>query len=241
MSRWNWPGRIHRAQVSHLASVLEREKIDIVYERLFHMAMITGPAVARWNGGGSTRLKTRHVSVIVSPPSLDVTRSEKRWLFWKRMLLGRSYRNAFKLLTVSDRTAQDATRFYNLPDQKIEVVPSPIDITRVDEQADAPMTCELSSRMWTSRGHARVLSIGRLSEEKGHRYLIDAVAKYNQTMRGDSSAVDLHLIGDGVCRKELEQQAHELGIAGHVFFHGHVANPFSVLETMRSIRAPLAV
>jgi glycosyltransferase involved in cell wall biosynthesis len=228
--KWNWPGKIHRAQVDHLAGILNREKINVVYERLFHMAMIAGPAVAKNSKARLVDHNVQRVSAIVSPPSQDVTRTEKRWLFWKRRLLSRSYREASRLLAVSEGTARDAIQFYSLPQRKIEVVPSPVDIQLIDKQSIAPMLNESSARMWLSRGNPRILSIGRLSEEKGHRYLIEAVALYNQQIRGQLPAVDLHLLGDGVCRNDLEQQARDLGVDSQVFFHGHVDNPLPYLK-----------
>lgn len=226
-TNWNWPGKIHRAQVRHLAEVLEREKSDVVYERLFHMAMIAGPAISRSSRSGKI---VQRVSTIVSPPSQDITRSEKRWLSWKRKILSRSYREAARLLAVSDGTARDASQFYSLPQSRIEVVPSPIDIEWIDKQSVAPFTNAQSSKQWQFRGCPRILSIGRLTAEKGHRFLIEAVRHYNRTIRGQYPAVDLHLIGDGVCRQELERQALACGIEQHVFFHGHLDNPFPYLK-----------
>jgi glycosyltransferase involved in cell wall biosynthesis len=138
------------------------------------------------------------------------------------------------LLAVSEGTARDASQFYSLPLQRIEVVPSPIDIGRIDELSVAPIDNVKSLSLWQLRGNPRILSIGRLSAEKGHRFLIEAVALYNhqirQQTRGLLPAVDLHLLGDGVCRNDLEQQARELGIESHVFFHGHVDNPLPYLK-----------
>jgi glycosyltransferase involved in cell wall biosynthesis len=229
-SKWNWPGKIYRAQVRHLSGILNREKTDVVYERLFHMAMIAGPAVSAIRRNSKGDHCVRRVSAIVSPPSQDVSRSEKRWLFWKRRLLSRSYRDATRLLAVSEGTARDASQFYSLPLKKIEVVPSPIDRERIDELSVAPIDQVKSSNLWQFRGNPRILSIGRLSTEKGHRFLIEAVALYNQQIQGKQPAVDLHLLGDGVCKNDLAQQARELGIDSHVFFHGHVDNPLPYLK-----------
>lgn len=226
-TKWNWPGKIYRDQVRHLAEILEREKSDLVYERLFHMAMIAGPAISRSRRLGKN---VQRVSTIVSPPSKDVTRSEKRWLSWKRKLLSRSYREAARLLAVSDGTARDASHFYSLPQSRIEVVPSPIDIEQIDKHSVAPIANAQSSKQWQFRGCPRILSIGRLTEEKGHRFLIEAVSHYNRLLRGQSPPVDLHLIGDGVCRKELERLALDCGMAEHVFFHGHLDNPLPHLN-----------
>jgi glycosyltransferase involved in cell wall biosynthesis len=75
-----------------------------------------------------------------------------------------------------------------------------------------------------------VLSVGRLSSEKGHRYLIDALGIYMRNRQPDTPALDLHLLGDGPCRSDLERQALDLGLKNQVHFHGHVANPYPYMK-----------
>ncbi len=62
--KWNWPGRIHRTQVADLRTLLMQQQIDVTYDRLFHMAMLTGPA--------TRNSSIARVSTIVSPPSRDL-------------------------------------------------------------------------------------------------------------------------------------------------------------------------
>ena len=226
---WNWPGRIHRAQVAHLSSVIQRQQINLLYERLFHIALIAGPAVARSQRRG-LKENVGRVSTIVSPPSRDVSRSERRWLFWKRHLLSQSYRSATTLLAVSQETAIDAMQYYRLNRKPIQVVASPIDISRIDEQSIAPIAPGETAERWRYRGNRRIVSVGRLSEEKGHRFLIEAVAQYQQRRDNRLPAVDLHLFGDGSCREQLTDLSHHLGIQEHVFFHGHTDNPYPFLQ-----------
>ncbi len=80
------PGRISRLQSQHLRQVVQSQGIDIVYDRTFHMSLITG----------SLPRTLPRVSVIVSPPSRDLPQSERRFLFLKRWLLARAYRTARK-------------------------------------------------------------------------------------------------------------------------------------------------
>lgn len=75
-------------------------------------------------------------------------------------------------------------------------------------------------RVWRERfaGHRPVVAaVGRLRPEKGHRFLLEAVAK----LRGDFPKILLVIVGDGSLRPDLEQQACELGLADkHVRFLG---------------------
>lgn len=216
--KWNWPGRIHRMQVQHLENVLRNERIDVAYDRLFHMTLITGPA--------TQRQRIPRVSTIVSPPQYDLARSEKRWLTWKKHCLKKAYETANALLTVGTGTADNAANYYKLPRGKFEVMLSPIDIDRIDRESCA----ELNGI--ALRPHRKnIISIGRLSDEKGHRYLLQAFAKYSQLASMDRvPAADLHLVGDGVLRKELQSLAANLGIAESVHFHGQVSSPFALLK-----------
>jgi glycosyltransferase involved in cell wall biosynthesis len=67
------------------------------------------------------------------------------------------------------------------------------------------------------------VAIGRLSAEKGHRYLLSAMAH----LRRAHPELDarLVLVGDGPERGNLEKQAAELGLREHVRFAGHQTDP----------------
>jgi glycosyltransferase involved in cell wall biosynthesis len=216
--KWNWPGRIHRMQVQHLENVLRNEQIDVAYDRLFHLTLVTGPATEHQN--------VPRVSTIVSPPQFDLARSEKRWLTWKKRCLRKAYSTADALLTVGVGTAENASQYYKLPRDQFQVLLSPIDIERIDQE---------SQKAWTGislrPNRKQIVSVGRLSDEKGHRYLLQAFAKYSQLATLDRvPAADLHLVGDGVLRKELQSLAANLGVAESVFFHGQVSSPFALLK-----------
>lgn len=64
----------------------------------------------------------------------------------------------------------------------------------------------------------RIVTVGRLSPEKGHRYLIEAFAQIQ------ISDWELSIVGDGAERNNLEQLAKKLGIADRVLFHGYLKN-----------------
>jgi glycosyltransferase involved in cell wall biosynthesis len=65
-----------------------------------------------------------------------------------------------------------------------------------------------------------VLIVGYLIERKGHAYLLDALAR----LRAPGTDVALAIVGEGVLRAGLEQQAAHLGLADHVHFLSHLAH-----------------
>lgn len=66
-------------------------------------------------------------------------------------------------------------------------------------------------------------SSGRLSAEKGHKYLISAFSKLNELVRGEVP-IFLLVVGDGREQSALEKQAAELGIRDKVLFAGYQGN-----------------
>ena len=71
-------------------------------------------------------------------------------------------------------------------------------------------------------------TIGRLHEQKGHRYLLDAAAA---VLRRRTDALFL-IAGYGPLRATLEAQASELGIASSVRFLGYRADPAAILAAL---------
>ncbi|MCS6897900.1 MAG: glycosyltransferase [Nitrospira sp.] len=71
-----------------------------------------------------------------------------------------------------------------------------------------------------------VASIGRLSQEKGHADLIEAVA----LVRKAGHKVSLVLVGDGPERPNLLQQIQKLGLEGVVHLLGYIQAPQRLLE-----------
>jgi glycosyltransferase involved in cell wall biosynthesis len=74
----------------------------------------------------------------------------------------------------------------------------------------------------------RLLSVGSLSEKKGHADLLHALATL-----GDGEPPTLELVGDGELRGELERLAERLGLAGSVRFRGELPQA-EVAELMRA-------
>jgi glycosyltransferase involved in cell wall biosynthesis len=70
-----------------------------------------------------------------------------------------------------------------------------------------------------------VASIGRLTEQKNQRLLIDALYEVNR-----EQSVDLVLVGEGPLRQQLEAHAAGLGLQANVHFAGYVDNPLPIVR-----------
>ncbi|TKX44655.1 glycosyltransferase [Halorubrum sp. ARQ200] len=66
----------------------------------------------------------------------------------------------------------------------------------------------------------RVLTVGRLTEKKGHEYGINAVARLVE----QGYDIEYHIVGTGEREELLRERVEECGIQEHVEFLGHVSD-----------------
>ncbi|HEY7116360.1 MAG TPA: glycosyltransferase [Tepidisphaeraceae bacterium] len=107
---------------------------------------------------------------------------------------------------------------------RIKVIPNGVDVRRyrrARERRDARRELSLPD----SCSHVLAI-VGRLEEQKGHRFLLDAI----QHLRGTFPGVCVLVAGDGSLRADLQEKAQTLGIERHVRFLGHCGNIQSVLD-----------
>lgn len=190
-----FPGKVLRHQINHVRDTIIRQSIDVVYDRTFHMTMIAGKA-CRAAG-------VPHVSTIVSPPELAVPMVESRFVWLKRRRLATAYRGAFCVVAVSRQAADSARRYYRLADQRIDVIPNPVDIdvsVKVGTDTDAIS----GDRMTGNTDDFLLVCVGRMTTEKGHADLIDAMIQLETTWSFALPRLRLRLIGDGPLRNELQ-------------------------------------
>jgi glycosyltransferase involved in cell wall biosynthesis len=122
---------------------------------------------------------------------------------WRREIVAAG-RAARAVICVGSKLASDSIAEIGLDPSLVTVIPNTYDVARFGfvSRAKGPVT--------------RLLSVGRLSHEKGHDVLLRAFA----LLAADGAQVRLTLVGDGPERATLETLARELGIASSVDFVG---------------------
>lgn len=214
------PGSIHRAQVVDLASVLRKEQIDVVYDRTFHMTLVTSKACRK--------MDVPRVSVIVSPPSRDFAGSRERFRWFKYRTLRKAYSHpAATILAVSQSVADDAAEFYRLPSSRLKVITTPVDVAAIQQAAAGACEDAITSADISDKKSLRLIVVGRMTEEKGHQLMLEAVRLWVSSPRLSSLGnLMVDLVGDGPLRSSLQRQTVELGLAEQVRFCGFQANPY---------------
>jgi glycosyltransferase involved in cell wall biosynthesis len=95
-----------------------------------------------------------------------------------------------------------------VPAQRVQTIYSGIDLHRFAEIQAAPALFPAGTRI--------IGTVGHLAGQKGHRYLLEAIA----LLIRDEPRLGIVIAGDGALRATLEAQAVALGITDHVCFTG---------------------
>jgi len=182
-----------------LAKLFRRRNVAIVHAYLYD-ASIASRLAGRWAKVPVVLTSTRAPLDYLPRPAWWLDRVTARW--------------CQRIIAVSEQTADVIVRVEGIARQKVVVIPNGVDLQRF-----APRDVGVARARWRiDRGTLVVASIGRLSQEKGHRYLLEALA----IARNEIPSIICLIAGDGPLRHTLETQARSLGLAEVCRFLGDV-------------------
>jgi glycosyltransferase involved in cell wall biosynthesis len=143
-------------------------------------------------------------------------RSTRRPAIWHVRIAesdGVTDRALYALATGVIATSQAVARRFRPGARKIRLIPNGVDLARFTPRPPSP---ELRAALGVPPSAPVVLSIGRLTAEKGHRHLLEAAAWLERTKPG------LHwvIVGDGELEHDLRARARHLGLAAQVHIAG---------------------
>lgn len=112
-------------------------------------------------------------------------------------------------IAVSAAVAQQLSHSFNVPAAKVRMIHNCIPLS----PHNRPVNQTLRTTLNQGTGYPIILSIARLDEQKGHKFLLEAMSHIPEAI--------LVLAGSGPERAALEAQAQALAIADRVCFLGH--------------------
>jgi glycosyltransferase involved in cell wall biosynthesis len=113
--------------------------------------------------------------------------------------------------------------------QKIWVIQNAISVNAHAHELSPQKKTEIFQELNIPLKSKLVVSAGRLSPEKGHRYFVEAIATLGEKGQGSFFV----FCGEGVCREDLERQARNLGVFERCRFAGfrrELPEIFSAME-----------
>ncbi|MEJ7590201.1 MAG: glycosyltransferase [Planctomycetaceae bacterium] len=216
-SRIYLPGLMHSRRVRDYARFLHEVNADVSYDRTFLMTLISA--------AGAQKAGVPNVSTIVTDPESGFAPVAGRFQWIKRRILHRLYNNSSQVLAVSDGAREAAIRFYGIRQDRIATLQNGVDVYWIQQQA----TQAIENVWWTGEKRVtaatrvfRIVTAGRLNQQKGFHLLIDAIADLHRKFH--EIEFRLAILGDGPHRINLENQIAELKLSGTVHLTGFQDN-----------------
>jgi glycosyltransferase involved in cell wall biosynthesis len=196
-----------------LARLMDAYSVDVLQTHMLQVLDFLTPGLRRI-AGVDVVLWTIH-SVEFLPARLL---HEPHWL---HRLKRAGYRLCYRLLSggadgfiaVSDGVRYALLSQVSPEPDRVFTIRNGVDLGRFARSGDKKALC---SDLGLPASSTLVVTVGRLVEPKGHRYLIDSAGPVLSRF----PEVHFLLIGDGELRAELEGKAARLGLSGHVHFLG---------------------
>jgi glycosyltransferase involved in cell wall biosynthesis len=183
--------------VRSLREFFRKEKISLVHSHLYHANYYGRLASFR---EGIPAVCTIHNTY--ASPKLH-RRLINRWLA----------RKTARMIAVSVPVRDDILRYDGVDPSKVVIIPNGVDPDRFD----IPLTrVEARERLGIPADHFLIGTVGRLEEQKGLQYLLDAV----RILREGGKKAYLLMAGSGREEIRLREQAIRGGIEDAVFFLG---------------------
>jgi glycosyltransferase involved in cell wall biosynthesis len=175
---------------------LRNLSIDIVHSNANYDRTVASIAAA-WSG-------TRHVASIHSAHSI-----QHNITHWLRNRFGTDH-----FIADADAVKNVLVHEDGVPSEQITIVP--IGVENFPKEDETQWREQTRLRWGVQPGTCVIGNVARLVPFKGHRYLVDAIARVVET----NSNIVCAVIGDGELMTTLREQARALGIETHMRFLG---------------------
>jgi glycosyltransferase involved in cell wall biosynthesis len=217
-ARHRYPGAARR-----LREIVEAEQVGIIHAHLFEPALVAS-AVARLTG--CALIVTRHHSDAVyrieQPLKRKALLSLEHWI----------NRTADHIIAPSLMVRDILLGRERVPARKVSLIP--YGQTKGRFEAVTPGQIAAVRQELRMDGRLALACVARLHPEKGHRYLLEAFA---QLVR-DGLDATLYMVGQGMLREPLEQQARASGLSDRVRFLGWRDDALAVIAAADVIVHP---
>lgn len=136
----------------------------------------------------------------------------------KKENLFKIYQSFQKIIAVSDAVSASFSEVF--PKLGPQTVYNPFNVELIRTKANEPVLWEPDPNI------VNLVTVGRLIEIKGHKRLIQALAK----CRDQGYGFSLIMIGDGELKNELRELVTSLNLNQQIKFLGHLNNPYPYMK-----------
>jgi len=185
--------------IKDICNIIKREKIQIVRTHQYHA-----------NFYGRIAAKKSKVPCIVASVHNVYTRDKK---LHRRIINRFLARFTDKIIAVSEEVKKDILKYDKIPEDKVQVIYNGIDLNAFNESFDKD---QIKNKLGINPNVPVIGTVGRLTEQKGHIYLLQAVSK----LKHKFPDIKVLIVGDGPFMDELKSYTSSSGLSNNVIFTG---------------------
>ncbi|MDN5331266.1 MAG: hypothetical protein PWP45_491 [Tepidanaerobacteraceae bacterium] len=187
-----------------IVKILKKEKIDIIHSHGLLAAAI-GTAAA----------------LVAGTPRIVTTLHNFPKNNFQNRLAGYFLRYNHKIITVSQKMAEEVSKYFSIPVEKLAVIYNGIDLKTLEKFNISTFKRENSYSF---------LNIARLIPEKGIDVFLKASALLLERIPLDKIDLKFYIAGTGPMEIKLKNLATELGLSEKVIFLGFCPNIYEILS-----------
>ncbi len=197
------------ARMWHLSQFLRRLRPAVVYDRTYLSTLDTAGA-CWWQG-------IPRVSAAVADPRVQFEMYAKRLRSLRRRYARWAYHTAAKVLANSAGLRQQLIDYWQLPPEQVVIQPNGLDFDRIEQRMQEQSIQRVD-------GTTRILTVGRIDEDKGHIDLLTALE--DLVHRRGHAELRWQILGIGPRMETLRQEIATKKLTEHVELLGTMGNPF---------------
>jgi glycosyltransferase involved in cell wall biosynthesis len=194
-----------------LAKLIRRDKPEVIF------SLLSSTNITVLFAALLSRIKSKVIVSEHTYPSVNLRNEMYGGVV--KSLIKKMYPHAHKIIAVSEGIKQDLIHNFHIRDDKIEVVYNPIDTEEIKT-----LSREELIHPWFQEQIPIIVSVGRLTKQKGYPYLLRAFSLVRKSL-----PCRLFIIGEGEDKKKLVQMAHKLDLKEDIEFCGFQKNPFKYM------------
>jgi glycosyltransferase involved in cell wall biosynthesis len=199
--------------IYRLSSIIRKTKPNVILSHLLYANLIA--ILARKLSG----IKVPVIIVLHNFMSIEL--QTERFTYLKKVLAKKILPWANKIVTVSEMAKSDLINTFGMPVSKVVSIPNAFDVMKVLALSQD----ETFTHDWFNGELPVVVSIGRLTKQKGFSDLLQAFAKLLKHRRAR-----LIILGEGEDRIMLQELITKLRLMDSVQMPGYVSNPYPYLK-----------
>ncbi len=202
--------------LSNIKRIKDLRKIKMIYRFDAAISFLDTPNI--------TNIMTKYKEkVIVSVRNFKSIEDKGVYRIINKEMIKILYPKANKVVVVSNALLEDMRNNYKLPKYKLKTIYNPYDIKQICDMGNEVLPYNYQEFYDI---HRVIISMGRLTHQKGYWNLIKAFAYLKKKLHN----AGLVIIGDGDQEIKLKKLVNSLSLDNDILFVGYQKNPFMFIN-----------